>query len=604
MLKLTESLDLFAHTIVNHSPLSFTKQGEWYSPKGIWRYIYRLNWMQNKALEKATNQFILALNELERQKVYMPSEQANAKPSHYAAYLRAGQALSERFGKRNSATLCILQQRLTALRYRIEGALGGLDPLPFCEDSCHGEDYKRLCAEALAWKSTQKYPLEDQRLSIIDKQRLQSSAEYAAYLPLLLRDAKLRNAFFKWTIRGHHHAAPFIQYPATCEKLRSHYIEPRIAYWGGLSIDKNACKGGGIRKELTQLFKVSAQHSRAISILNEDKEVLLHGRSQPIKIRDLFLAFKRKNLEVGDFEYFGQYEHYNCGRPPLDPDDPDLLRKMRTIYTYTYEEFKTAYAIPHLQKGQWVKLYSATRSTDELSLDGSHAFLKIAVPSQDGTYEIKSCGILASKYPQDALQTLSFLCKTTHGSFHSPDENIIMLHRQHCASPFILNSQDEVEELQEQIRRILRESCERRLIFQVGGDDNCAAKVQRFFMSRRELEPAPSGKVKNLFHVKFIKTAPLEPLGTLFKVFRRTPECVQSLFIKTLELFFGAHRKMKICGVDGKESFYGLTLSPFHKNHRTYAPTALAKKIEKNSLPGVIWFGPEPFRSRLAAEKT
>lgn len=593
------SLDTFESNIKARAPIVFSKNGEWRTLGGIRRFICRLNFIQSRLLKTATIQFTLALDQLEKQKVYFNNDRAAANALRYRAYLLAGQALCDRYGSKSTPELNTLRQRLVGLQYRVEGPGNGLNRLRRAEVNTQSPQFLQLRQEALAWKQKQLYPLADRRLSVIDADQLLEIARYPEFVPLVLRDPRLKEYCFKKIIRDQMDPANIIQYPATCERLHRCYIEPRIAYNGGLRISDRACADGGLRKRLTQNFQIGENEARAISILNEEKEVHLHGSASPVKIKDIFNAFRRKNLEVGQFEYFGEYENYNCAEPPLDIENPQFIEQMRTVRTYTREDLCRAFNISNLQDGQWVKLYRATRSSEKLAIEGCHAYLEIAVPQPDGTYAIKACGVLAATYPKNFIEVICFLAKTVFGKLYSPDDNIFMLTRQHCASPFVLESDAEVAELQEQVRGLFRESREKRLIFQAGGDDNCAAKVQRLFMSERERRPDANGKVKNLFSTKMIKASPMEPLGTLFRFFRRCPVPVQSLFIKFLEVILGGYSKLTVRDANGNLVVRSLSRSAFHDTHRIYTPCKLFKKIEKDPRLGVTWLGPDAFRCRV-----
>lgn len=597
MTTIANNLDIFTSHVRNETPLSFNEKGEWNITRGIKKYLYRISWLKKRELKNITLKFIEALDEQERQKIFFHNSRSHGQVERFRKFLYAGQVLTARYQNSTTPELNTLTQRLEGMRYRIEETFGGQNATPTEDADCQTISFQQLCHEAHRWKQRHLYPNEDKKLSHLDYTQLVQTARHPQYVSLLLRDPGLRNSFFKWALRDRNEVNTFIQYPATCEKLHRNYIQPRLGYFGGLTIQRQPCASGGEKKVLTQPFRTEERTYKNISILDEMKEIRLYGCHQLLKIRDIFTVFRRKNLEIGNIEYFGHYEYFNCGNPPCNIDDPNLIFSMKTIRTYSYEEIKTAYAIPDLQEGQWVKIYRATRSSENLTVEGCHAFLEIAVPTANG-YEIKSCGILAAEYPKTLWQKLVFLGKTVFGKLYSPDDNFAMLTRQQCAAPFILVSGDENRELTEQVRKLFREGQEKRLIFQAGGD-NCSAKIQKVFLSRREQQPNAEGKVKNLFLVNFIKTTPMQPLGSLFKFFRKCPAPTQKIFIKFLEIIFGGYSALTITNEAGKRQSISLARSDFHHTQKVYTPCLLFDKINKGKIPGTIWYGPDPLHARM-----
>lgn len=596
MPKIISSLPLLERSIVEKTPLRI-KDGAWWPIKGVFRWICKLPIIRSILLKRATQQFIRTLDGLESQKIYsVDHPKGGEQLERLREYSLVGRALLARYGKRLHAQLW---RRVEALNQRIQAASGNT-PAEAPTNIDTAPLLTHLKNELIAWKKKHLYPSEDIFISHDDALQLNEVLQYAHYVHLLINHKKTLDNFFRATIRDRLPVKEVVQYPSTCDKLHRVYLESRIGVHGGLESITLPSKKGGTKTVLSLPFKLAEKGVKKISILNADKSVRLDGSDREYTINEIFKAFSRKNYCVGDFEYFGAVEFYSCASPPIDPQAPLLIEHLKTVRTMTLDEFQRAFDLPDLEDGQWVKIYRATRSSNKLAVEGCHAFLEIAVPDGKGNYAIKSLGVLAKRYPQTALEALGFLGRTVLGAANSPDDNIYMLNREHCAAPVILKTPDLVQELREQTRKLFTESKSDRLIFQLAGDHNCAAKVQQQFMSAVEKMPNMKGEVKNLFKVPFIKLSPMEPLGMLCRFFRRCPVIFQKIFIRCLEIIFGGYKRLKIRDVDGKMATYSLAKSDFHRTHEVYSPGLLFEKIKDGEIPGVCWYGTSPLNRRSA----
>ena len=484
-----------------------------------------------------------------------------------------------------------LEQRLTGLRYRIEAQNGGSELVAIDQHLL-----KQLVEMAGRWKLGQHLnPIKT--VSARDFNKIEETCRYPKFVQLLLKDTSLQNSFFNWILRDNNGVRPFVEFPSTCFQIQQSALASRIGRFGEntLSIKKKHIRGNPetCEKILTLPF-FNGLKTKHISVLDENKIVSLNGNYR-LTVKEIFNVFKNKMNEPGPLEFFGVHgitnwhihEHgwWDANKSIYHKIDLSLEEWWKQLPPYEIldkEQLKTRYGV-FPNPNEWIVAAMGSRVVPNLNLEESHGYLEIAMPLDNGEYQIFDFGKFAAIYPLTVWQQLSFLTSTVIGRIAYPDENPFYSHRQHAKFPLVLNEQ-EGKCLMDHIRQELIKADSNNVIFQFSGE-NCAFWVQSL------LQTLVPERVPNLFKIYLLDVHPSHPaLGKIFRVFRRAPKAFQRTIIRVFDRCLGSHRKLAITE-NGKSLFKSLMTTPSRNEQAIFAPGLLHKQIEEGKLPGLIAFG-------------
>ncbi len=287
-----------------------------------------------------------------------------------------------------------------------------------------------MLIESLAreWKREQTC-FDQEELTGEESGILSRICAFPEFTDLIIKNTKLKESFFNWSLRDKNCPEPFAHYPHIAERLLACNLSPRIGFFGGDGLQM-------VNGALTLPFE-----GRRINILDEDAVIEFRGKYQ-LRIAEIFKVFQERNLEIGNLEYFAKgicnWNAKNCSwfdaekkeHIPLDFKQDRWWEALPVVQELTSEEASKRYGLEADGK-RWIFSLHATREARDHLPIGAHGWLQAAIPI-DGSYRIFDFGKMAAAFPRNWLENLTVSAQTLPAVVCFPDENIFNTHRQHA----------------------------------------------------------------------------------------------------------------------------------------------------------------------------
>jgi hypothetical protein len=501
----------------------------------------------------AVNRAIYKLNQLE--KVKTPKFNAvddsiylQLKLNQYEALCTQAEASS--FVSKDKCKK--LRAKVVALSYRIEVRQKTLEPQA---------DMDHLFQRAATWKKDQlsfgdnAHLSNEEALALLtdqDKESLKELTRYVDYLPHVNLDH-----FFTWTIRNHQSVDIYVQFPSLVERINRSFLAARVGTWGGLGYVENEGK-----KDVTMLME-----SNPVSIVNPKTEVTFKS-GYVSKVKSIFNQFKNKNYVEGIYTYFKDegvvpWDSFAMGEvdengvaTPLDVTKVDWHKGLRMREFLTVEEAKERFNNPEINGTNWGLIPVFTRQTKVRDTYGSHSFMRMAIPREDGSgYDCTyGFGWFTKEYPQGAIDGASYLFCPKEGTMQYPDNNEIYTNRQKKEVYYVLTPEKGAECL-ESFRQDIEDVQQGRCVFQILRW-NCTHQVVK------KIKKFAGEEESNKLLINYLALQPPGCMGTLLKVLRVMPGCIQRLVLNILAALMGGFSEMSITKKDGTVKTYCVLDSP------------------------------------------
>lgn len=593
MIPINTNITSFTEHLENNIPISCSKAG-WKRMGCVERFMdrifSRLNQYRDSRLESIGKCFLSAMDTLERCPVEFNSEIILQNQQSYAEYLKSSKVVKKLLftskSKKIHSLLNDLAVKTVALKYRIEGENGGLNP----DIKIDGMIYNQVVGLALKWKQTQPLYLNPV-LTQNNLDKITEACSFPKFTKLLLRDSKLQDAFFKWALRDNNGVSQFVQFPFVCNRLKNSFIAARLNNYHGdaLTIAKIE-KAGSIlkldtREKVLQLPFYNGIKAVKINILDESREVTLN-RGWKLTIKNIFEIFANKNKQPGYLEFLGvngitnwsicdlgEWDPHTNSISHIDLSDSDWLSKLPFCRIKSLEEIKELYGITHIS--DWLFVYHATRESDDLSLSKRHSFVEIIKPLNNGQYAIYPFGEYPEDFPEGIFASIAEVDATSYAYIQYPDENINYPHRQHAVFAEQISSENGLKILESIKQDVLRAQTNN-LIIQPR-NENCSFWSQKIGQKVENTAPI------NPFKIKIIQSDTFSFIG-------RLPARVQPIFIAALDFLLCSFRG-KTVKEDGKDVFKSISAMPKHEKPFIYQPGWLHQQIKVGDLQGKIYYG-------------
>lgn len=466
-----------------------------------------------------------------------------------------------------------LQQRWIAFLYRLEGANGGLDAEPLDQESV---DY--LYSRAVHWKLS--HSLGGKAiLSAKELMHIKKAAQYPEFINLLKRFPSLKDKFFNWILQDGNEVIPFIEFPATCERIVESRLSGRINRHdaSSLRILKENIPDEDVKiKTLCLPFE-----GLFLSILDEDLKITFRG-NYTLTLKEIFHVFAKKEVDVGNLEFMKEgVVNWNLHRlgywnadlncyTTIDMDQNKWWEEMPVLETLNRRQLVKRFGIDVKSHG-WIAAAVATRANPDLDFDATHAFLEVAIPFEDGAYNIYDFGKLATEYPSNLIERLMMLTKTVHAAVAYPDDSIFYTTRQRGFEPFLLNCR-QGRSLMDLIRQDIRTAKDNNFIYQIESE-NCAKWVHSMLASVLGEKNVP-----DLFRMQLLDTHPKGPVAHIFSWIKRLPESWQVPVLSFLHLPLGAFRTIWV-EEEGEIVAKSLSRHSFFETGQIFLPALLIHKV-------------------------
>ncbi len=510
-------------------------------------------------LLKAEERLIKRLDSLESRPLLLPITSNSA----WEEALKTSERLLNQSGS------IPLRWRYVALKYRIEkGAKGSIDK----------HDQEWLYALATRWKKEHPlfwvHSLNPREMSFLDE-----ALHYPEFI-VLLHDPRFKETFFNWILRDRIPPKVFIEYPRLAEIINEYALNGRIGVVGGDKLKIQKLKRGPyFEKMVTLPFE-----GRDQNILDFSKIILFRG-GLSLTIGEIFNQFKDKAKRFVDVEFFAQgitnwnAQHMGYLVPSkqkyeeINLEQREWWRQLPPIEILSLEEAKKRFGEKVNGYNWWISA-NAARQYLNLNFEKCHAYMEIAIPYKDGSYNIYDFGKFARYFPYGVVEDMIFFTVTTPATIAYPDENIYHTARQQVGYAFELNHFQGLQ-LMDEIRKDIQDAREGNLIFQVESE-NCAQWIQTHFEDLLGKQAIP-----NLFRVKLLKSDAVGIPGFFFNLIRKLPEGLQPTAMQALHYPFGAWKGQFIKNRQGEKIFKSLNKSHFWKDIIVYLPALLHKQFER-----------------------
>lgn len=448
-----------------------------------------------------------------------------------------------------------LKGKVTALSYRLGELRGGENKLEFPD-----QPIDDLLAKAARWKKKQicfgdnAHLTDEEALDLLtdaDKEQIYQLACYPSILPFI----KMED-FCSWAIRNERSVDIFVQFPSLIKKMSRCLMSSRLIF-GGLELVENNGSKDVVRK----------MGGNPVSILNPKQKVVFKtGYSTTVK--EIFNGYKNKNLEEGHFTAFKDegdvaYDpnlmadlQEDGSVTPIDvvTDKQNWYKQLRMKEVLTAEEATERFGM--ICDGQnWVLTLVCARQKKEMDTFGSHGFLRMAIPREDGHYDCTyGFGKFSKIYPQNPLHNATFLFCPKDGTLQYPDNNEIYTNREKKEIHYSLTAEEGGNCL-ESIRQDIEDSQNNKLVFQIlrwNCSDWAVKKIRKFV----------GADAASLMDVSYLDLEPSGFFGTLLKVLRVMPDCIRRGTLHVLGFLFGSWTWKTVTKVDGTKKTYQVMTSP------------------------------------------
>lgn len=569
MKRVTESYIELIHALHTHAIVVFDGLGHWEKVSACRQFFLRATFIDRFYYWNALQALIDQFDTLEQIPVQFNSGSADVR---FTAWMQVAEAFLATLPIYIPAVLLNkLEQRIIGLKYRLEESNGGLDPVKAID-----ENILLMRQYAAEWKRL--HPLIGEPLiSPQEFSLLRQVAEYPAFIELIKKSPQIRESFLTWVLQDENAIPPFVQYPATVERITLSSLSGRIGRLGShlLQISK------GLIKVLTLPFE-----GRPHSIL--DPQALIHFRGgYTLSIADIFSIFKNKTIDPGNLEFMqegivnwsshflGYWDAFLKMYIKIDVDQPNWWEQMPVYETFTRKQLMKRYGMD-LKPRQWVIAPTATRGRPNLDYEETHAYLEVAIPNSKGQYSIYDFGKLAVRYPKSFIEKLMMFTEVVHATVAYPDDNVFLTQRQTGFQPYAVNGM-RGSRLMDNIKEDILHSRGSNFVYQIESE-NCAKWVYK------KLE-AILGKdhLPDLFRMQLLDTEPQGPVAHLFSWIKKLPARWQVPVLTHLHLPLGAMREVWI-EEDGQRVAKSLATHTFFDTGQIYLPALLISKIVSNQL--------------------
>lgn len=433
----------------------------------------------------------------------------------------------------------------------------------------------KVNALASEWKKN-SHVREREGLDTLDIARLKKIEDNGAFIEQLTVDTDLRNRFFNWVLRDRIDPEPFIEFPATCQRLTQARLAHRIGFYGGgdLKVKDVEMPEGEMRRDLTL-----PMGEKEVSLL-DDRLVVHLEKEYELTVGQVFETFVNRQWEIGNIEYFKDGIS-NWNPKHLGPYDPNTKKyeqidfakeswweHLPVVEELPVEEASRRYGLP-LDGNQWAMVVRAAREQEDDTPIGVHGWLQVAIPI-NGKYRIFDFGKYSQEFPKTWYEYIDMTVNTVPAAIVYPDEAAFSMDRQHIWHA-VMATAEEGQKLLSSIQGDVERAEDRNLAFQFLAD-NC---VKWAWTKANEA----AGDVKmppEVVQMNFTDLRPTGVLGRFFNTIRLLPSKLQRVVLTIFVTLLGAWKGMRIKHLDGTAERVSLLSGvPWKEGGKLFCPIQL-----------------------------
>ena len=443
------------------------------------------------------------------------------------------------------------------------------------------------------WKNGIPYYI-DKEPTPRDLEKIKDLSRYTKFIPIMLKNGKIQDEFFKLVFRDNFPIKMLIHYYNTCSlDLKNALLSMRIGFFNKFSdqkllrIEKSKSEDGTIEKDL-QFF----MNKKFVSVLNDENKIkmndgLLHtwkeikkdciiGRDLPA-IMEVFedsglVYFKPQGLKC----------FVNGVKMSVDTKSPKFWEgeSVPTFLTLSKEQLEAMLNIQITEEKPCVATVEAS-CLDPFQVKDSHGASTIYLKAKDGRYRVFPFGKYAEKFPQTSVENACFIGNSVKAELTYPDPTPFYSQRVHGVSPLLL-SVNEAEDLLAEYGKSIN-------YFQFSGN-NCSADFQRIFEGKFGKEE-DGGLIPNYFRLPLLESKFFFPANFIFEPLAGFSSSIASLLTHAIHILFGSKREFTYTEENGSTKTVSLYKDEFCETQQLYVPGQLIYRILTGEIKGVTWFG-------------
>jgi len=408
------------------------------------------------------------------------------------------------------------------------------------------EDITWIRDELLKWQ-THQFPSADfftEKERAGTESKIRRCSQFPKFIEACRENSALLELFF---------SATFYNLPADCDEGVDFFIQaPRIQKeLQRLYIDKR------IREVANTGLQVV---DTAIDLHTKDFRLLIDGEYQSIanpseqvriakditkSVKEVFKTFKEHDYGIANLEYLQNgVTLFDSQLPDFDLSTRDWWKKLPIVQKVTRKELEVLYGTS-FKEGEALLVLRASRTTPDLNANGSHSWMDIAVPLEDGTFNLLSVGKFAHTFPRTLLSTFLFVFKSHKATITIVDPNKFMSSRERISAPLTPLSKDQFDTLMATLAHDITRAREGRLVFQALGD-NCATWILGVVK-----EICPNLDIKP-FWIPYQDLVIPRIVMPIIHLQNSLPKGLQKLYRFAVSCLFGAASKLKVPLDNGK----------------------------------------------------
>ena len=276
----------------------------------------------------------------------------------------------------------------------------------------------------------------------------------------------------------------FLQLPNIQDQLKKTFLDKRIC-----EIANDSLRFIQLPREQETLLVPNDRPIKDIKILIDGEHQSITDGSRCVRIAkglqqtvsEVFKEFEAQNFRFIRMEYL-QDKGITAfdARLPLgfNLDTKEWWRDLPVLRRMTRAQIEESYGVD-FRDGYALFLIRGSRTSPDLSADGTHGWSNIIYPLDDGTFNVIAPGKFSDGFPVTMWETFCHIFRTHRACVTILDANEFMNSRERIAISFPPLTKEKFESVMEDLRRELLKSRNEELIFQAQGD-NCASWVHQF----------------------------------------------------------------------------------------------------------------------------
>ncbi len=465
-------------------------------------------------------------------------------------------------------------------------------PLEAHKQNTQHPEFEKNCKRVTNWLKTwqkRQFPNIDFLPLEGTQQKIEALSRFHSFVKDMKKNPLLKNQFFDSAFKNISYKNIDAVYteilaPSTRKELAKTYMDKRMWYYN----QPNDLKLRSYTILNKPIYSISIPINGQDAQITDLKHIIEVAPGENKTVSEFFKYLKKQNEGIIPYEYIKDKGicKLDISLENADLDKETWWKDIPDIEVLSRDEISEKFGITLSQSMRSFMAVCATREHKPLhdetvgEIDNAinnHAFMIVALPREDGKFNITYLGKWAKSFPVGILETIKHIFTTHIAKLTLIDFNRSMNNRERIINPIPLNN-ERFDRFMQLLARDFKLSREGKLIFQ-GQGDNCAGWVQRILNDLySEIE------VPQVFDRPFINmTAPF-PVSLIRDAREFFPEgdhgvSLWNSFRVGLAGLLGAHETVKTPAENGDES-HSLMSNKKWRDGRIHIPAHLFRSTD------------------------